>query len=756
MRYLLIAGLLVLSHSAMSQQDQFQWRMAAHGGITRSLGDIESSYSDVNWERSRSFGLELSKSMGYGFSLGLGVERARVSGNDMLTGRKDRALNFMTELNTAELALTFRADNGKLLKYDARFAPFITLRIGVGEYDVYGDLYSASGSRYYYWNDGSIRDQAESGINADEAAIIEQDGQFGTRLTTLATEDGKPNDQNFMFIPARIGLKWRISDRVAAELYYGFNWAFTDWIDDVHDAYPNRAASDELAYISNPTGRNGQRGNPDTNDKYQSVGVNLAYYFGRRSNSYRMEPIYVDDRSLPTIPDTTTEYSIPEAELDSILMREAVLDTIYRDGLRSSLVERMEMIGPDSLRRDLADRSLIQALDTTTLTATDSVQRMQSDTLIAPPSSYPERDSLQELGHDTVTPLLEDTTNNTRMDTARAGGALRGTQQQSQDSLVGGRSGIVQDTVMATGEQGAVKSPVDTVYVDRPVPVTRSTGSTSPKAQEPQQTIIHQSSGGGGNHAIPLPIPIVIPHSKAKVVEDPALQDSLQRLEAENQKLRLLVDSLQSDTAPFGTYGTPVARLDTTPAPPGVRPEDYAFIINDLLAERILTLERYIEVMDNQTNAAETDSLKRCIVAMDRELERLRSEGGANKDGAEVIMPKHTERTLTDSISFGLGSSRVGAAERGRLLALGKQITSEKVERVLVTGQTDRSGDRAYNLQLSQKRADAVKRILVEAGVPSASIIAKGLGDELARDVHNESERIVVVQVVKPAMKKQE
>ena len=138
MRYLLIAGLLVLSHSAMSQQDQFQWRMAAHGGITRSLGDIESSYSDVNWEHSKSFGLELSKSMGYGFSLGLGVERARVSGNDMLTGRKDRALNFMTELNTAELALTFRADNGNVGRDPACTS---SPSIGVGEYDVYGALF---------------------------------------------------------------------------------------------------------------------------------------------------------------------------------------------------------------------------------------------------------------------------------------------------------------------------------------------------------------------------------------------------------------------------------------------------------------------------------------------------------------------------------------------------------------------------------------------------------------------------------------
>ncbi|MEO7080792.1 MAG: hypothetical protein ABIY71_04655, partial [Flavobacteriales bacterium] len=417
----------------MSQQDQFKWRIGAHGGITRSLGDIESSYKDVNWDRSRVLGLELSRSMGYGISLGLGYEHARVSGYDVLTGRKDRALNFLSELNTAQLDLTLRSDNGKLLKYDARFAPFITFGVGVGQYDVFGDLYSANGSRYYYWNDGSIRDQSENGINAADASVIKQDGDFETRLTDLATEDGKPKDQYFVFIPARIGLKWRICDRMAAELYYGFNWTFTDGIDDVHDAYAARPASNDLAYASNPTDRTGQRGEPGTNDKYQSIGLNLAYYFGRRSNSYRMEPIYVDDRSLPpppapvpvlipkkvlpppappaptnvminveritvgsltvdslvvgtlvtrqrSIPDTAAEYSIRKTKLDSILSAQAGLDTTQMDSLRSSKVDSMQMISPDSMLLREARRDTMR-IDSLRSSEVDSLKMVVPDSL---------------------------------------------------------------------------------------------------------------------------------------------------------------------------------------------------------------------------------------------------------------------------------------------------------------------------------------------------------------------------------------
>lgn len=832
--------LMLVAFSAMGQQDLFKWRVAAHVGINRSLSDIESSYSDINWDRSRTLGLELSRSLGYGVSFGLGVEQARLSGYDVLSGRKDRALNFMAELNTAQMELAFRMDNGKLLKYNARFAPFFSIGVGVGQYDVFGDLYSASGSRYHYWDDGTIRDQAEGGANADMAQVITNDGDFETRLTDLATEDGKSNDQLFVFIPARLGLKWRICDRMAAELYYGFNWTFTDGIDDVHDAYPENPASNELAYISNPTGRSGQRGDAATNDKYQSVGLNLAYYFGRRSTSYRMEPIYVDDRSLPPPPkpiappqpkssaapqpktpppptnvvinveritvgslsvdtlhvgtvvqrtamakDTTLGNSIRKTKLDSIMARESRMDSLRFDTLNKATSSSMldstgqtqadsvSLIAPDSLRIPLPKATVVMSNDTVKAMSMDTLRTTLPDSLkrIAPDSlRRSEPKATVGMPEDTVKAIPMDTTRTTMPDSI-APSMERNTKRvedgtdlppDTMRNVPAGRlktepaTPSVSDTIQPrSSKAGADPGRVDTVYVDREVPVTRYEQQAPNNTQQPQQVIIRDAPRERSKTNV-VPVPVILPSGKTKTVTDPALQDSLQRSNAENQRLRLLVDSIKGDTATLGVYGTRVAPLDTTPAPPGVRPEDYAFIINDLLAERSLTLERYIELLDSPTSAAETDSLKQRIVAMDLELERLRSEGSTSKDTSGKVMSKGTRRTLMDSISFGLGSSRVGVAERGRLLAMGKQIASEKVERVLVTGQTDRSGDPAFNLQLSQKRADAVKRVLVEAGVPSASITAKGLGDQLAQDVHNESERIVVVQVVKPAKKKQE
>ena len=51
------------------------------------------------------------------------------------------------------------------------------------------------------------------------------------------------------------------------------------------------------------------------------------------------------------------------------------------------------------------------------------------------------------------------------------------------------------------------------------------------------------------------------------------------------------------------------------------------------------------------------------------------------------------------------------------------------VEAVRVTGHTDRVGAAASNLALSQARADTVRTLLVERGVPASLILAEGKGD---------------------------
>jgi OOP family OmpA-OmpF porin len=52
-----------------------------------------------------------------------------------------------------------------------------------------------------------------------------------------------------------------------------------------------------------------------------------------------------------------------------------------------------------------------------------------------------------------------------------------------------------------------------------------------------------------------------------------------------------------------------------------------------------------------------------------------------------------------------------------------------QIDRVRITGYTDRLGAESYNLKLSQRRADAVKRYLIERGVESKRLAAVGKGE---------------------------
>ncbi|MBI2500248.1 MAG: OmpA family protein [Deltaproteobacteria bacterium] len=63
-----------------------------------------------------------------------------------------------------------------------------------------------------------------------------------------------------------------------------------------------------------------------------------------------------------------------------------------------------------------------------------------------------------------------------------------------------------------------------------------------------------------------------------------------------------------------------------------------------------------------------------------------------------------------------------------------------EILKVEIGGHTDNKGDETYNLKLSGKRAEAVKRFLVDHGVQEGRLTAKGYGESEPRDTNDTEE----------------
>jgi OOP family OmpA-OmpF porin len=74
--------------------------------------------------------------------------------------------------------------------------------------------------------------------------------------------------------------------------------------------------------------------------------------------------------------------------------------------------------------------------------------------------------------------------------------------------------------------------------------------------------------------------------------------------------------------------------------------------------------------------------------------------------------------------------SDITSSGRAELAKIAAYLRSNRFHHVEVRGYTDRLGTHSYNLDLSQRRASAVKSILVEEGIPAEKIQAEGLGEQ--------------------------
>lgn len=112
--------------------------------------------------------------------------------------------------------------------------------------------------------------------------------------------------------------------------------------------------------------------------------------------------------------------------------------------------------------------------------------------------------------------------------------------------------------------------------------------------------------------------------------------------------------------------------------------------------------------------------------ALDRQAAELRGELGAGVDvrntGEEIVV------TMSQDILFATDSATLRPDLRSDLQAIAANLQRYPDSAIFVTGHTDSTGTMAYNQSLSERRADSVAAVLIESGVSSRRIVARGAG----------------------------
>jgi outer membrane protein OmpA-like peptidoglycan-associated protein len=122
---------------------------------------------------------------------------------------------------------------------------------------------------------------------------------------------------------------------------------------------------------------------------------------------------------------------------------------------------------------------------------------------------------------------------------------------------------------------------------------------------------------------------------------------------------------------------------------------------------------------------------------------QARADEAAGQAGAALAKAEATDgrltrlwdsrhkRTLAESVVVVFGFNQWQLDDRAQtvLLDVARQLNENPNVIVNVEGYTDNTGPEVYNVLLSQRRADAVRRFLVEKGVDLHRIAYVGLGD---------------------------
>ncbi len=211
--------------------DDFLWRptIGPSVGMLTFYGDVGRNHRFYHPTVSRvGYQFRISGELTRSLEMGFSVLRGKLGANERSL---DRNLNFESTITAGGIDLAFNF--APLLPEDPKLSPYLSVGVEAFEFLSKTDLYNGDGERYHYWDDGTIRNKAEDGPNAEQAEIISRDYVYETDLRELNLDGFGEYDEYSFATPVGAGFELHLTEGVDFRIGSRLHYTFTDLIDNL-------------------------------------------------------------------------------------------------------------------------------------------------------------------------------------------------------------------------------------------------------------------------------------------------------------------------------------------------------------------------------------------------------------------------------------------------------------------------------------------------------------------------------------------
>lgn len=288
-RWIIIYLAFFMSHAAQAQDPEplipnFKPEIGIGKGVLTYYGDVENTFNANPFVNNIGTSFNISRDINDYAWFNFFVIYGTLSGNE---DRPVRNLNFKTSIINGGISVSYNFSN--LYDNPLPIDPYISLGIGLFEYNSKTDLKKGDTLNYFYWDDGTIRDMPQTDQNTLEAQIISRDYIYETDLREEYVDDLGRYTQFGLGIPFDIGFTFQVNPYVSMRFGNQYTFTFTDKIDNVT---PESSGD-----------RKGQEGNDKFMYTYVSLQVDLYADPGQGGESLFGDETDFSDVDLSKIED---------------------------------------------------------------------------------------------------------------------------------------------------------------------------------------------------------------------------------------------------------------------------------------------------------------------------------------------------------------------------------------------------------------------------------------------------------------------